>query len=87
MASNNYFSHNNLQGKSPKDRDREAGLNKGMGENIHFGSSSIIHSHEAFMNSEVHRKNVLAKTATNVMAGVAYDSKGIIHVTVNMYKN
>lgn len=60
MADNSFFDHNNLKGESPFDRMQKQGIRYyAAGENIAAGSKNGIFAHEAWMNSEGHRKNIL----------------------------
>ena len=57
MAENDYFSHENKQGKSPFDRMKDDGIRfRGAGENLAYGQSSSIFAHEGLMNSRPPRK-------------------------------
>jgi uncharacterized protein YkwD len=60
MVKNNYFSHTSLSGVTMVDRMKAAGvLYANCAENISKNHASAIYSHEAFMNSAGHRKNIL----------------------------
>ncbi|HOM02713.1 MAG TPA: CAP-associated domain-containing protein, partial [Acetivibrio sp.] len=62
MIINDFFSHNNLQGESPFDRMKKAGITySSAGENIAIGQIDAIYAHEAWMNSPGHRANILGK--------------------------
>ena len=74
MAENDYFSHENKQGKSPFDRMKEDGIRfHGAGENLAYGQSSSIFAHEGLMNSLGHRKNILLDTYSHLGTGVAFN--------------
>jgi uncharacterized protein YkwD len=60
MMKNNYFSHTSPSGITMVDRFKAAGvLYSNCAENISKNHASAIYSHEAFMNSAGHRKNIL----------------------------
>jgi uncharacterized protein YkwD len=60
MATNKYFSHQNLLGKSPFDRMADDGIKfRAASENIAYGQMDSIYVHEAWMNSLGHRKNII----------------------------
>lgn len=76
MADNNYFSHENQQGKSPFDRMIDDGIKfRSAGENLAYGQSSSIFAHEGLMNSEGHRENILLDTYSHLGTGVAFNEK------------
>lgn len=87
MRDRNYFSHYTPQKVSPFTQAKRMGIKyKSMGENIAFGNHNAIITHEAFMNSSGHRKNVLKSVYTKIGAGVAYGSKRYVLVT-NIFTN
>ena len=60
MALRSFFSHINPDGLDPFERMKEYDINfSKAAENIAAGQSSPIFAHEAWMNSEGHRKNIL----------------------------
>jgi len=60
MVKRSYFSHTNPEGQSSSDRLRNAGISfRKCSENISKNYPSSIFSHEGYMNSEGHRKNIL----------------------------
>lgn len=76
MAVNNYFSHDNKQGKSPFDRMEDDGVKfRGAGENLAYGQSSSIFAHEGLMNSAGHRENILLDTYSHLGTGVSFNDK------------
>ncbi|WP_338653832.1 CAP-associated domain-containing protein [Sporosarcina psychrophila] len=76
MADNDYFSHENKQGKSPFDRMKDDGISfRGAGENLAYGQSSSIFAHEGLMNSEGHRENILLDTYSHLGTGVSFNEK------------
>ncbi|AMQ04849.1 CAP-associated domain-containing protein [Sporosarcina sp. FSL K6-1540] len=76
MADNDYFSHENKQGKSPFDRMKDDGVSfRGAGENLAYGQSSSIFAHEGLMNSEGHRENILLDTYSHLGTGVSFNDK------------
>ncbi len=76
MADNDYFSHENKQGKSPFDRMKDDGVTfRGAGENLAYGQSSSIFAHEGLMNSAGHRENILLDTYSHLGTGVSFNEK------------
>ncbi len=60
MASQNFFSHNSLDGRTPFDRLTDAGIRyMTAGENIALGQSSAASVLNSWMRSEGHRANIL----------------------------
>ncbi|MEL6187516.1 MAG: CAP domain-containing protein [Myxococcota bacterium] len=71
MCDRTYFSHDNLDGESPFDRMRAAGISyRAAGENIAQGQSSPGQVHQAWMDSSGHRANILNGTFGRI--GVGY---------------
>ncbi|WP_342506885.1 CAP-associated domain-containing protein [Sporosarcina sp. FSL K6-2383] len=84
MADNDYFSHQNKQGKSPFDRmDDDNVTYRSAGENLAYGQSSSIFAHEGLMNSEGHRENILLDTYSHLGTGVAFNEKFQPYYTEN----
>lgn len=84
MADNDYFSHQNRQGKSPFDRMDDDNINyRSAGENLAYGQSSSIFAHEGLMNSEGHRENILLDTYSHLGTGVAFNEKFQPYYTEN----
>ncbi|MFJ7935079.1 CAP-associated domain-containing protein [Sporosarcina sp. NPDC096371] len=74
MADNNYFSHQNQQGKSPFDRMDDDGVKyRSAGENLAYGQSSSIFAHEGLMNSAGHRENILLDRYSHLGTGVSFN--------------
>src|SRR5690606_35790857 len=75
MAKHNYFSHENLEGKTPFDRmDEDAISYRAAGENLATGQPSSIFAHEGLMNSLGHRENILKKEFNFLAVGVAFNT-------------
>ncbi|WP_052345895.1 CAP-associated domain-containing protein [Paucisalibacillus sp. EB02] len=75
MAKNNYFSHENLEGKSPFDRMADDAISyRAAGENLATGQPSSIFAHEGLMNSLGHRENILKTEFESLAVGVAFNS-------------
>ncbi|GGA18658.1 CAP domain-containing protein [Psychrobacillus lasiicapitis] len=73
MGTNEYFSHENLQGQSPFDRLANGGVTfRNAGENIATGYTNAYFAHEALMNSLGHRKNIVSTAYTHVGVGVFF---------------
>lgn len=86
MAVNNYFSHENLEGKSPFDRMLEDDIQFTIaGENLAYGQYSSIFAHEGLMNSMGHRENILQKDFKYLGVGVAFNSKFQPYYTQKFY--
>lgn len=70
MKDNNYFSHTSPTYGSPFDMMDKFGIGyKSAAENIAI-NSSVINAHNAFMNSEGHRNNILNPKMTHVGIGI-----------------
>ncbi|GGA44967.1 CAP-associated domain-containing protein [Psychrobacillus lasiicapitis] len=86
MAIHNYFSHENLKGKSPFDRLEEDGLTFSYaGENLAYGQTSSIFAHEGLMNSMGHRKNILNADYRNLGVGTAFNKDATPYYTENFF--
>lgn len=75
MAANKFFDHISLDGLSPFDRMKNAGISYKMAaENISWGEgySDAIASHHGLMNSLGHRKNILNPELTELGVGASY---------------
>lgn len=60
MATNNYFEHDDLQGKSPSDRVRATGYReKLVGENIAYGPKSVDEVVQGWLHSPGHCENIM----------------------------
>ena len=86
MAENSYFSHTNLEGKSPFDRMAEDDIAFSVaGENLAYGQFSSIFAHEGLMNSLGHRENILKQDFKLLGVGVAFGPKHEPYFTENFY--
>ena len=75
MATNNYFSHTSLDGRSPGTRITAAGYNwSAYGENIAAGQSTMDAAMTAWLNSPGHCKNIMNARYKDYGAGCAYTS-------------
>jgi uncharacterized protein YkwD len=75
MADNKYFSHTNLEGKSPFDRMGDDGITFFVaGENLAYGQYSSIFAHEGLMNSLGHRENIVKRDFGYLGVGAAFNS-------------
>ncbi len=71
MAQSGFFNHTNLNGQSPFDRLKNAGISyKSAAENIAAGQKTPKDVVTAWMNSEGHRKNILNPSLTQMGVGV-----------------
>lgn len=88
MAENDYFDHNNKNGKSPFDRMQAQGIKyMAAGENIAAGQKDVFEVHSAWMNSEGHRANILNEKYTHLGIGIgAPTDKYYPYYTQNFYK-
>ncbi len=74
MVKNNYFSHTSPTYGSPFEMLKRFGITyRTAGENI-AGNSSVEAAHNAFMNSEGHRKNILNPDFNYIGIGIAPSS-------------
>ena len=55
-------------------------------ENLAMGTETVIHAHEALMNSIGHRNNILLDRVTHAYVGVHFNSNNSPYITINMYK-
>ena len=86
MAENNYFNHTDLSGGTVADRAHSGGVKfKVVGENIAMGAQNTLYMHELLMNSEGHRKNILADY-TAIGTGVAFSQEDIPYLTQNFFR-
>ncbi|KAB3537411.1 hypothetical protein F8154_03295 [Alkaliphilus pronyensis] len=70
MHDNKYFSHQSPTYGSPFDMMRDFGIQfRGAGENIAM-HSSVESAHNALMNSDGHRKNILNPSFTHIGIGI-----------------
>ncbi len=75
MATNNYFSHTNLAGKSPFDRMKAEGYKGGtMGENIAAGNATVAATMDQWMKSDGHCANIMNKSYTQLGVGYWYSA-------------
>ena len=70
MAAKGYFSHTSQDGRSFADRVRAAGYPSPGGENIAQGQRGAQEVHDAWMNSEGHRANILNCDFTGIGVGL-----------------
>lgn len=70
MAANDYFSHESQDGRTFVDRVLAAGYPEPGGENIAQGQRSAAEVHDAWMNSEGHRANILNCSFTAIGVGL-----------------
>jgi len=83
MAENDYFSHTDLSEGTVADRVKQSGIYfRAVGENIAMGAQNSLYMHELLMNSEGHRKNILADFK-EVGMGVAFSAGDVPYLTQN----
>lgn len=70
MVDKNYFSHQSPTYGSPFDMMRQFGITfRAAGENIAC-NQSVAAAHQAFMNSQGHRENILSPSFTQIGVGI-----------------
>lgn len=85
MMEKDYFDHMDKDNKTPFDRMKDEGITyRGAGENIAAGQVSAIYAHEAWMNSEGHRKNILGNYKY-IGVGVVFGGYYSLYYTQNFY--
>nr|WP_281419783.1 CAP domain-containing protein [Evansella tamaricis] len=88
MAENYFFSHNNLDGKTPFERMEEDNIPFNMaGENLAYGQTSSVFAHEGLMNSIGHRENILQKDFRYLGVGVAFNNESHPYYTKKFFNN
>lgn len=71
MVDQDYFSHDSLDGRSFSDRIRETDYDASpRGENIAAGQQTPVAVMEAWMNSDGHRRNILAEGSNEIGVGL-----------------
>jgi uncharacterized protein YkwD len=83
MATNDYFDHTGLDGRSPFDRMREAGYPDPAGENIAYGYRTPAEVMAGWMGSDGHRENLLSCSHQAIGVGLAFDRDGRAYWTQN----
>lgn len=87
MAENQYFSHTNLEGRSPFDRMEEDNISfTAAGENLAYGQFSSIFAHQGLMNSEGHRENILQSSFDELGIGVDFNDDNQPFYTENFLR-
>jgi uncharacterized protein YkwD len=85
MAAKGYFNHVNIAGQLFSDRMIDGGIDfVTAAENIAAGGEDAFRTHVQWMNSEGHRKNMLAKQ-TYLGVGVSFGGEYKIYYTQNFY--
>lgn len=86
MADNRYFSHTNLDGKSPFDRMGDDNISFFVaGENLAYGQYSSIFAHEGLMNSMGHRENIVKPDFGYLGVGVSFNTDHQPYFTANFF--
>lgn len=86
MMEKNYFSHDNLEGKSPFDRIKKAGIRyTAAGENLYKGLNDPIGedveiAEQFLMSSPSHRRNILDRDFTEVGIGIVRSQDGWMYL-------
>ncbi|ANE48999.1 hypothetical protein SY83_17465 [Paenibacillus swuensis] len=85
MIVNRYFDHSSPSGTSPLDRMKTDGIIfQSAAENIAAGQQNAIYAHEAWMNSEGHRTNLMSDN-TRLGVGVSFGGKMNVYYTQNFF--
>lgn len=85
MAAKGYFDHYSPDGTSPFERMEDNGISYSRAsENIAAGYLDAVRTHEAWMHSEGHRKNLLGATE-RLGAGVAFGGHYRCYFTQDFY--
>ncbi len=82
MATNNYFEHEDLKGKTPSDRVRATGYQeKLVGENIAYGPKSVDEVVQGWLDSAGHCENIMDPRFVEMGLGYAtsHDSKHALY--------
>jgi len=80
MIKRDYFSHYDPDGQSPFERIRKQDIPFNYaGENLAF-NESVLAAQQAFMNSPVHKANILNSNYTQVGIGVVKGTAGRVYV-------
>ena len=86
MASNGYFSHTSLDGRTPYDRMTAEGISyRSAGENIIGGYGNALYSVNGWVNSSGHRSNLLSTSFTKLGAGFALGGSYGNYCTQNFF--
>ena len=86
MLQRDYFSHQNLEGDSPFDRMKKAGISYTVaGENLYKGlndpiGQDVVIGEQFLMGSPGHKRNILHRDFTEVGVGVVRDDNGWIYL-------
>jgi uncharacterized protein YkwD len=82
MAKKNEMSHV-LDGKGPVERTREAGYEYvNLAENVAEAENTPLDAvMKGWMESKIHRENILNKEVTEIGVGVARSEKGVTYYT------
>jgi uncharacterized protein YkwD len=81
MATANYFAHTSPSGTTFTQRATAAGYSSAIGENIAWGYPTAEQAMTSWMNSAVHRANVLNCTAKSVGVGAYRRADGRVYWT------
>lgn len=78
MAQNNFFSHTGFNGSNLSDRLEDVSYSwKRIAENISAGQSSPKNTMQRWMNSSVHRRNILNPRLKEIGLGYASNSRSV----------
>lgn len=88
MATNNYFSHDNLQGQGPKERIKAAKIKyRNYGEALTAGTWTPMDAITTWMNSPAHRDIILGDFTSGGVGIATGASTYGIYFTLNVIKN
>lgn len=86
MCARDYFDHTNPDGDGPGQRVSNAGLpHRGIGENIAAGNMSPMATHQQWMGSPGHRRNILSEGYTRIGIGYASCGTGWPHLWTQVF--
>jgi uncharacterized protein YkwD len=77
MLARNYFAHASPEGRTVRDRARDAGFDwRAIGENIAEGQTSVEEVMDTWMHSPGHRRNILDRDFREMGVGLALGRTG-----------
>ena len=86
MCERGYFSHTSLEGLSPFNRMQLAGIAfRIAGENIAAGNATAIATHNQWLNSSGHRRNILSSQYGRIGVGYAECDQGYRHYWTQVF--
>lgn len=80
MINGNFFGHYDLQGRSPSDRSKAAGIFGIVGENLAL-NINLTEAQLSLERSPAHLRNMVKGSWTRVGLGIAQNAKGSFYLT------